>query len=166
MEIKDKYSGEGMQGYLVITRTYKDGTKETVLKKNLVVTKAREIVRNLVYGDGVTINGLSLGDANVPPANALQLSKIPQPSVVDINLTNRTYEARITGKQKVTFDDRPAIKYSFYIDYEEGNGTSADNFFCEAGLTLPDGTLFTRLTFRALTKDSTSALNIDYYLLF
>lgn len=157
---------ENMEGYLVVTRHYKDGTSETEKIKNLVVTKAREIVRNLVFGNNKTIVGLALGDANIPADQALTKANIPAPTLIDTALLHKIFEARIVTKVKTVYEERFAIKYSFFIDYDEGNGNGNDNFFTEAGLTLEDGTLFTRLTFRALVKDNTSSLSLDYYLLF
>lgn len=165
-QIDDFKDQDHLEGYLVVTRTNKDGSVEQEKIKNLVVSKAREIVRNLVFGETKTITGLALGDANIPASQALSKANIPNPTLIDVNLVHKTYEVGIVEKKKVTYEDRHAIKYSFYIDYEEGNGSGEDNFFTEAGLTLADGTLFTRLTFKALVKDSTSALSLEYYLLF
>lgn len=167
-EIDNYKPQDKMQGYLVVTRHFKDGSEKRETIENLVVAKAREIVRNLVFGDVETIKGLSLGDGNVPPDKALIKDAVGTPSIVDVALVNRTFTATIVSKEKLVFEERPAIKYSFFIDYNEGNGAGdgANNYYTEAGLTLEDGTLFTRLTFRALSKDSTSALSLDYYLLF
>lgn len=167
MKLKDTNCNFKLNGILKITREFKDGTTKVEVLENLVVTKAREVVRDLVMnGSGPTITKLVLGDSNVPPNKALMASEIGTPSLTDINLKNLTLRTSIKNKEALVYENRPSIKYSFTIGYEEGNGLGDKNYFTEAGLALDDDTLFTRLTFKALTKDNTSSLNIDYFLLF
>ena len=159
-------NSDELQGVLVITRTRRDGTQEKEVIKNLVVAKAREVVRDLVFGDSATITALALGNANIPSDKALSKANIPDPTISETVLVNKTYEAPITNKQKLVYENRPAIKYTFFMDFNEGNGVGDNTYYCEAGLTLANATIFTRLTFVALVKDKNSSLTLEYFLLF
>ena len=164
----DRIDLSNLKGTVVITRTFKDGKQEVTKIDNLVVNKAREVIRNLVFGDTPTITKLSLGNCNLNITQALNKNNIPNPNLDDTRLTKKVLDVNITTKEKTVYGGRFAIKYNFFVDYDVGNSTDPNqpNFFTEAGLALEDSNLFTRLTFLAITKDSASSLSFDYYLVF
>lgn len=176
----------GIQGYVVVDK-YTKGVHSHSEQHNLVVTNAREIVRDLVYskrqknvdGQVVEVDAprpafLVLGDGNQIAGEI----NIGQPSVDDKVLVNPTLWVPVgatdeypdNAVEAVEFNGMKSIKYTFSISEKQGN--TASGFFCELGLALdktnyPDNYLFTRMTkTQAITKTDSDSLVITYYLAF
>lgn len=175
----------GIQGYVTIDRFTK-GKKTHTEFHNLVVSNAREIVRDLVYGkrqvtgdittevDAPRIAYLVLGDGN----QSVDSISIAQPTVDDKTLIRPTLwipvgatdEYPNNSVEPIEFNGLKSIKYTFSISENQGNTISG--FFCELGLALdntkyPDSYLFTRITkTQPIQKSQDDALVINYYLSF
>lgn len=181
--MQDKFS-LGIQGLVIIDK-YTKGVHTHSEQHNLVVTNAREIVRDLVYGkrtkqqDGVAveidaprISYLVMGDGNQIAGEI----NIGQPSVDDKVLVNPTLWVPVgatdeypdNAVEAVDFNGLKSIKYTFSISEKQGN--TASGFFCELGLALdktqfPDAYLFTRMTkTQAINKGTDDSLVLTYYL--
>ena len=181
----DKY-GLGIQGFVIIDK-YTKGKHTHSEQHNLVVSNAREIVRDAIYGkrakntDGQIIEVeapkiafLALGDGNQIAGEI----NIGQPSVDDKVLVNPTLwvPVRATDEypdntvEAVDFNGLKSIKYTFTIAEKQGN--TASGFFCELGLALdktqyPDAYLFTRMTkTQPINKSADDKLILQYVLSF
>lgn len=183
--MQDKFS-LGIQGLVIIDK-YTKGVHTHSEQHNLVVTNAREIVRDLIYGkrqknqDGSIIEVeapriafLAMGDGNQVAGEI----NIGQPSVDDKVLVNPTLWVPVGATDEypdntveaVDFNGMKSIKYTFNISEKQGNTTSG--FFCELGLALdktqyPDSYLFTRMTKTSpIQKTDSDSLVLTYILSF
>ena len=192
-QIKDEVKSE-IKGFVEIykrsknTKPSEEGKSEwgdwhKVCKKNLVVTNARQILRDLVYGqrettsngnttwvDAPSIVALGLGDSNADNSTY----EVQSATVDDLVLVNPTYWCYLTDEgtavESTLYEGLPAIKYTFTLGQSQANTSSG--FFNEFGLALdpnlyPDSYLFTRLVRTpAVVKTSNDEISIVYYLVF
>lgn len=157
-------------------------------KHNLVVSNARKILRDLVFGKAnkgtedvpdmvaaPSIEYLVLGDMNLEIEQASQ--SVPEATITDVKLVNPTVWVPCVDEENypnnkveaVEYKGLNTIKYTFMLAREQGN--TAKGFFCELGLAVnrtdfPDAYLFTKLNRKALPKTSNDELMFVYYLMF
>lgn len=187
----ETFNVKDIQGYLEIRKKPKGSDKwHTELVKNVVVTNAREIVRDLVFGkrqNGVdgkdqpvwetapSITALGLGDMGLTLEQAQ--TSVPEASINDKVLVNPTYWCPVHDEQypnnlvePVDYKGKKAVRYVFVIGQDQGNTSSG--FFCELGLCIdtskyPDAYLFTKLNkMPPISKTEGDEITITYYLLF
>lgn len=176
-----------IEGFVTIDR-YTNG-KNTYHSEqhNLIVTNAREIVRDLVLGTRARNNEGVITQIQAPRPAFLVLGdgnqlageiNIGQPVVEDKVLVNPTLWVPVGATDEypnneveaVDFNGRKAIKYTFVITEKQGN--TASGFFCELGLALdktqyPDAYLFNRITkSQAILKTEQDSLTIQLLLAF
>lgn len=176
-----------IKGTVIVERYIKGKLVETQKDTNLIVTNAREIVRDAIFGkrtknvdgndtlvDAPKLAYLVMGDGNQLAGEI----NIGQPSVDDKVLINPTLWVPIGATDEypnntveaVDFNGRKSITYTFSISEKQGNTTSG--FFCELGLALdktqyPDAYLFSRMTkTQPINKTSDDSIILKYILSF
>lgn len=181
-----------IKGYLEIAKKPKGSDKwHTEYKSNIVVTNAREIVRDLVFGKRQTgvdgennpiwevapsITALGMGDMGLTLEQAQ--TSVPEASINDKVLVNPTYwcpvedEANYPNNTVEVLDwkGKKSIKFTFVIGQDQGN--TASGFFCEMGLCIdttkyPDSYLFSKINKAPpISKSEGDEIMISYYLSF
>lgn len=186
----DTYNTLGISGFLEIRKRTQGQDWKLEHKSNIVVNNAREIIRDLVYGQrktpdssggaaiwekAPTITALGLGNMGMELAEA-QIS-VPEASVDDKTLVNPTFWIPVTDEvnfpnnsvEVLDYKGRKSIKYTFVMSQEQGN---TSGFYCELGLAIdttryPDAYLFTKLNKTPpIVKTESDEISIIYYLSF
>lgn len=181
-----------IKGYLEIAKKPK-GAKDWKIehRQNIIVSNAREIVRDLVFGKkqmGVDhennpiwessplITSLGMGDMGLTLEEAQQ--SVPEPTIADRVLVNPTYWCPVHDEvnypnntvEVLDWKGKKAIKYVFVIGQDQGN--TASGFFCELGLCIdttkfPDSYLFSKINKAPpISKAEGDEIMISYYLTF
>jgi len=125
--------------------------------RNLTVSTAKEILRNLVAGANVNshiLTKVGLGTGTTPPAET------------DTQLENEVARVPIVN---YTFLDYNVVEFEAYADQNTANGYT----LTEVGLftegdpaTEPQGKLFARALIPGITKDSTISFYVKWRLTF
>ena len=144
----------------------KDG-QNTVKLKNIVTDMAVELKRDFIFGDDLTMR-LNVGDIGY--GDESDWDNVP-PAVGDEDyLINKLAGIPHVSKEKVIYNSRVAIKYTFIMDKEDYNGLtdpiSNETKFVELGLAVDDDRLFTKKNHSVILKDQYTKITITYYLMF
>lgn len=155
-----------VEGRIVITRRHKTEGVSILEDKNIVVTQARAIVRDLIFGGTGTIVKLNLGDLNYDDNTPSETwFNPPQATIDETYITHLLETIPLTSKEVLEVDSKPAIKYTFEMLASDYNGTGRQKFV-ELGLALSDDRLFTKKNRPAFVKDAETEFTIEYYLIF
>lgn len=130
---------------------------------NLVVNKASEILRDLMFGeDNKIITKIKFGDMNLSATD--NLITVEQPLPTDTAMVNPQYEKEVS-KVKTTYEDSPAIAYSVTLTEDEFNG-SGTKIITEYGLFNDSDELFAKKNRAAVFKDNETALQFVWTIVF
>lgn len=154
-----------LDGEIHIYQT-KNGERTKLETHNIVVNYAREVVRDLVFGDTRTITKLVMGDLNLTPVEQTPPNVINEADLNETTLVNQRLELPLTSKTKLDYEGRKAILYKFNLATDQGNGPDGYVYYCELGLAMADDMLFTKKNRKSIIKDSEIGLEFHYYLLF
>jgi hypothetical protein len=164
MFTKDKYNFD-ISGELTILENKLDSKEniEVLQDSNLVVTKAREIMRDLVFGENKRISKIKFGDLGLSQGD--DLINIEQPSLMDTSLKNSVFEKVITNITKDVIDGRPSLKFEVTLTASECNG-SGTQILVEAGLFNSNNELFARKTFPVCVKSENNEFTFIWIIKF
>ena len=163
---KDKYMNDILEGKIVITRKHKTEGVSILMDENIVLTQARTIVRDLIFGGTETIIKLGLGDLGYNDLTPIsEWSNPPLSNVSDTHIINLLENIPLKTKEVIEVDAKPAIKFTFEMLSPDYNGTGQQKFV-ELGLSLSDNRLFTKKNRPVFIKDSETEFTIEYYLIF
>jgi len=123
--------------FQVKLKNTKTGKEVLLDEENLVVSQARTLMRDLVADVSDTrIKRIQIGDLNKDLSDSL--SNCPDPEYSDSSLTNAFFSKDFESRETITYDDRPAIKYTFVINEDEANDSSNNDnerkLWCEYAL--------------------------------
>lgn len=167
-DIKDltDYTGQTfkLKGIFEVQKSVKNGPWKTIVKDhNLVVKKASEILRDLMFGDEKKlIKTILFGDLGLTEDD--DLKNVPEPQITDTAMVNQLY-SRTLDKEKVTYEGAPAISYSVTLTEEEFNGTGSQ-LITEFGLIDDLNELFAKKNRAAIYKDNETSLKFIWIIVF
>lgn len=152
------------EGILKVERLNKD-TGEWDLEfeeKNLVLSGATSILRDIMFGDAQQITKMYFGNMNLTIGD--NLVNVAPPEFSNIALINKQFEKVIT-KTKIVYTGSPAIQYQVTLLETEFNGTGTQ-LITEYGLANNSAKLFSRKTRAAIYKDIESTLKFTWIIVF
>lgn len=124
--------------------------------KNLIVNDARKVLASYLQGFITTIklgrNGHSGSDTDTPVPPSLGDTALNDPS---------PYSKAVSSTALVPTNIETGVKYTFNVDYSEGNGTGTE-IYTEAGLFGLANKMFSRITFPTLLKNSDRKFTITW----
>ena len=131
------YNNHKIRGiFTAIAKNIRTGEEKLLTEENLVVSQARELMRDLVFGDDTKIKRIQIGDMNKSLKDSL--SNCPDPEYSDKELVNAFFSKDFEKVEKITYDDRPALKYTFVINEDEANDSDNNDeerkLWCEYAL--------------------------------
>lgn len=130
---------------------------------NLIVNKAREILRDLMFGDSNNlISSIQFGDMNLGETD--DIKNVPEASLNDTGLIHKLYEKDVT-KRKVTVEQSPGIEYTCILGLDELNGDGSQ-LLTEYGLFTEGGEMFAKKNRAGIFKDSDSSLKFVWTIIF
>jgi len=157
--MKDKYPFN-LQGFFKI---YDLSNKKQILyESNLVVTKARYILRDLMFeaNEDIIISKIKFGDKGCSEED--NILPIP-PMLTDIGLNaNENIYEKVVNKSIL---DANKIVYSVILEKDEAN-IGGSFSITEAGLFNNRGEMFARKTFPVVSKTQDRAYEFEWTILF
>jgi len=152
---------------------YLDGV--VLHKQNLVLNDAREIMRNVMFGEGA-IYKVVFGDlGRDEDSTTSELINVPAPAESDTELyrkfdEKRIYQENLTkiGKgSDIDPDTRPGIRYEVVLEKDELVPEDKDQqFILEMGLTDENDIMFSRITHPVIVKTRNLQITLIWDILF
>jgi hypothetical protein len=154
--------------FKAIAKNKKTGEIKVLEEENLDVAQARTLMRDLVNGDNnAAIAKLQIGDMNKSLGD--DISNLPAPQYSDTALVHKFFEKRYKTKEAITYDGRPAIKYTFVINEDEANDENNDDYnrklWVEYGLAGNNGKIWNR-KIKPIIKDNETEITIYWIFIF
>ena len=162
-KFKDNYSFNLKGKFRIIDKTNK---KEILYEDNLIVDKARNILRDLLFEANTddTISIIKFGDKGHADGD-ITTPVAPQSSDTSLEETDSSliYSKNIDSKQK---DGDTSIIYSCTLNNNEANLNNGTFTITEAGLFNANGNMFARKTFPAIIKTSDRVFEFQWTIIF
>lgn len=163
MKILDK-TESGLLGIVKVERIHRDGTVTIVDEENLVLNRAAEILRNLMFGDNAErISKIHFGDLGLTEND--DVKNVPTPSPGETTLVRKLFEKAVS-RVRGEYQGHPAIIYTVTLLETEFNGPSGQQLITEYALANDYDKLFTKKNRAAIYKDSESSLKFTWTLVF
>jgi hypothetical protein len=180
MSFSDEMKNDSMKGIVTLIGrgfdadgNYLDGV--VLHKNNLILNGAREIMRNVMFGDP-GIYKIVFGDLGKDDnSTTSELINVPSPSESDTALVRKVGEKVITkddfikiGKgTDINPDGRPGIRYEIVLEKDELVPEDKDQqFILEMGLSTQDEKLFSRITHPVIIKTRSLQITLIWEILF
>ena len=165
---KDSGNFEVKGLFKAVAKNVKTGEVKLIDEENLVVSQARKLMRDLVAGTADTkIAKLQIGDMNKKLGD--DISNLGQPKYSDTSLEHKFFEKSYSNREVITYEGRPAIKYTFVISENEANDPDNDDYnrklWCEYALADNDGNIWNR-KIKPIIKDNETEITIYWIFIF